>query len=43
LIQTGDGLVAVREFQLPARKNLDFRSFLNGNPALVGSRLGESS
>jgi methionyl-tRNA formyltransferase len=43
LIQTGDGLVAVRELQLPARKSLDFRSFLNGNPALVGSRLGEHS
>lgn len=43
LVQTGDGLVAVRELQLPARKSLDFRSFLNGNPALVGSRLGEPS
>ena len=42
LVQTGDGLVAVRELQLPARKSLDFRSFLNGNPSLVGSRLGES-
>jgi methionyl-tRNA formyltransferase len=43
LVQTGDGLVAVRELQLPARKSLDFRSFLNGNPALAGSRLGEPS
>lgn len=43
LVQTGDGLVAVRELQLPARKALDFRSFLNGNPALVGARLGEPS
>lgn len=43
LIQTGDGLLAVGELQLPARKSLDFRSFLNGNPALVGSRLGEPS
>lgn len=43
LIQTGNGLLAVRELQLPARKSLDFRSFLNGNPALVGSRLGEPS
>ena len=41
LVQTGDGLVAVRELQLPARKSMDFRSFLNGNPTLVGSRLGE--
>jgi len=43
LIQTGDGLLAVRELQLPARKALDFRSFLNGNPALAGSCLGEPS
>jgi len=43
LVQTGDGLVAVRELQLPARKSLDFRSFLNGNPTLVGSRLGDPS
>ena len=43
LVQTGDGLVAVRELQLPARKCLDFRSFLNGNPSLVGSRLGDPS
>lgn len=43
LVQTGDGLVALREWQLPARKSLDFRSFLNGNPTLVGSRLGEFS
>ena len=43
LVQTGDGLVAVRELQLPARKSLDFRSFLNGNPSLVGSRLGAST
>jgi len=41
LVQTGDGLLVVRELQLPGRKSLDFRSFLNGNPALVGSRLGE--
>jgi len=41
LVQTGDGLVAVRELQLPARKAMDFRSFLNGNPALVGARLGD--
>lgn len=43
LVQTGDGLVAVRELQLPARKTMDFRSFLNGNPSLIGSRLGEPS
>ena len=43
LVQTGDGLLAVREWQLPARKSLDFRSFLNGNPSLIGSRLGEPS
>lgn len=43
LIQTGSGQLAVRELQLSGRKSLDFRSFLNGNPALIGSRLGESA
>ena len=43
LVQTGGGLLAVRELQLPGRKSLDFRSFLNGNPALIGSRLGDSA
>lgn len=43
LVQTGGGLLAVRELQLPGRKSLDFRSFLNGNPTLIGSRLGESA
>jgi methionyl-tRNA formyltransferase len=42
LVQTGGGLLAVRELQLPGRKSLDFRNFLNGNPALIGSRLGDS-
>jgi len=43
LIQTGEARLAIRELQLPGRKSLDFRSFLNGNPSLVGSRLGEPS
>ena len=41
LIKTGNGLLAVRELQLPARKSLDFRSFINGCPDLTGSLLGD--
>jgi methionyl-tRNA formyltransferase len=40
LVQTGDGLLAVEALQLQARKPLDARAFLNGNPRVVGSRFG---
>ncbi len=43
LIKTGDGLLVARELQLPARKSLDYRSFLNGSPGLIGSLLGDAS
>jgi len=43
LIQTKEGQLAIRQLQLPSRKYLDFRSFLNGNPHLLGSRLGDFS
>lgn len=43
LVQTGNGIVAIRELQLPARKSLDFRSFLNGNPRFLGAHLGDQS
>ena len=39
LIQTRDGLLAVRRLKLQARKELTFDSFLHGNPAFVGSHL----
>jgi methionyl-tRNA formyltransferase len=42
LIKTGDGLLVARELQLPARKSLDYRSFLNGWPGLIGSLLGDT-
>lgn len=40
LIQTGQGLLAVTELKLQSRKAMDYRSFLNGMPGLVGCRLG---
>lgn len=43
LVKTGDGLLAVEALQLQARKPLDARAFLNGNPRVVGSRLGGES
>ncbi len=41
LVQTGSGLLALRELQLAGRKPLDFRSFANGTRDFVGSLLGE--
>jgi methionyl-tRNA formyltransferase len=43
LVQTGEGLLALRELQLAGRKPLDFRSFVNGARDFVGSRLGEET
>ena len=40
LVQTGSGLLALRELQLAGRKPLDFRSFANGTRDFVGSLLG---
>lgn len=42
LVQTGDGLLAVRSLQLQAKKMMDHLSFLNGNRDFTGSRLGEN-
>ncbi|MEI8094711.1 MAG: methionyl-tRNA formyltransferase [Spirochaetales bacterium] len=42
LVKTGDGFLVVRELQLPARKSLDYRSFVNGSPGLIGSLLGDT-
>ncbi len=39
LIQTVDGLLAVRRLKQEARKELDFLSFLNGNQDFVGTVL----
>jgi methionyl-tRNA formyltransferase len=40
LVQTGEGLVAVRRLQLKSRKPLDFISFCNGCRDLTGKVLG---
>ncbi len=43
LIGTGRGVLYVSRLQLQGRKPLDWRSFLNGRPDLVGSVLGEEN
>jgi methionyl-tRNA formyltransferase len=40
LVQTGRGVLAVERLQLQFKKPLDWRSFLNGHPGMVGTRLG---
>lgn len=40
LVRTGDGILAVERLQLQFKKPLDWRSFLNGHPDFVGTRLG---
>jgi methionyl-tRNA formyltransferase len=39
LIQTGKGIFAAERLQYRTKKALDWRSFLNGAPAFIGSRL----
>jgi len=40
LVQTGRGILAVERLQRQFRKPTDWRSFLNGQPDIVGARLG---
>ncbi|MGA2378428.1 MAG: methionyl-tRNA formyltransferase [Spirochaetia bacterium] len=40
LVRTGRGVLALERLQLQFKKPLDWRSFLNGHPAIVGTRLG---
>ena len=40
LVQTGDGLLALRRLQYETKKPLDWRSFLNGARDFIGSTLG---
>ncbi len=40
LVQAGDGPLAIQRLQLATRKPMDWRSFLNGYPGVVGARLG---
>lgn len=42
LVETGIGLLALRELQLQSRKPLEWRSFLNGVSDFVGAVLGGS-
>ncbi|MFW5827220.1 MAG: methionyl-tRNA formyltransferase [Alkalispirochaeta sp.] len=42
LVQTTDGVLAVRRLKQHARKELDFRSFVNGNPEIIGSVLRQA-
>ena len=39
LIQTGEGILAVENLQLQAKKAMDFKDFLNGNKDFIGSKL----
>jgi methionyl-tRNA formyltransferase len=41
LIQTGDGVLAVRVLQYQAKKALEWRAFLNGARDFIGSVLGD--
>jgi len=40
LIQTGDGILAVRRLQWQTKKALDWKDFCNGTRCFAGSRLG---
>jgi len=42
LVQTGNGVIALRRLQLHARKPMDFVSFLNGARGFFGSILGDN-
>jgi methionyl-tRNA formyltransferase len=42
LVQTGDGLLAVRELQLQSKKAMNFASFMNGVRGFTGSVLGDT-
>ena len=39
-VRTGNGVLALERLQLQFKKPLDWRAFLNGNPGIVGTRLG---
>jgi methionyl-tRNA formyltransferase len=41
LVRTGLGVLAVQRLQLEFKKPLDWRAFLNGNPRILGARLGQ--
>jgi len=43
LVQAGDGPIALTRLQPAFGRPMDWRSFLNGHPGIVGARLGGSS
>ncbi len=42
LVETGNGVLGLQKLQVQSRKALDWRSFVNGMPQIVGSLLGGS-
>lgn len=42
LVQTVDGVLAVKRLKLQTRSEMDFRSFLNGNSSIIGSVLEQA-
>ncbi len=41
LVQTGNGILALRKLQLQSKKAAEWKAFLNGNRDFIGSQLGE--
>ncbi|MEE1000184.1 MAG: methionyl-tRNA formyltransferase, partial [Treponemataceae bacterium] len=39
LIQTGEGILAVKNLQLQAKKAMNYKDFLNGNKDFIGTKL----
>ena len=42
LVQTGRGILAVESLQLQNKKAMDWRSFVNGHPGVLGSEFGRT-
>jgi methionyl-tRNA formyltransferase len=40
LVKTGDGVLALTHLQLQSKRAMDWKSFINGNPQFISSRLG---
>ena len=43
LVRTGHGILAVERLQLQFKKPVDWRSFVNGHPDIIGTRLGTAA
>ncbi len=42
LVQTGEGVLVVTSLQLQSRKVMDWKTFVNGTPQIIGSTVGGS-